>query len=153
MYIRVKIARFYLNEIGDDCALLMGVKFKAPWGIKVGNNTVINSGVTLDGRGGLSILDNVDVAQDVLIWTMTHDFNFNHHVIAREVVIYPDVWIGARSQILPGVNIHKGAVIGCGSVVTTSVSSLSIVAGVPAKIIGMRNKDYDYKLSYSPWFQ
>ena len=47
--------------------------------------------------------------------------------------------------VLQGVKIGKGAVIAAGSVVTKDIEPYSIVAGVPAKVIGKRNPDLDYK--------
>jgi acetyltransferase-like isoleucine patch superfamily enzyme len=46
--------------------------------------------------------------------------------------------LGARVIILPGVTIGDGAVVGSGSVVTKDVPPFSIVAGVPARQIGVR---------------
>ena len=54
---------------------------------------------------------------------------------AKNVSIGSHVWLGAYSKILKGVNISDNAVIGIGSVVASDVSSNSVVAGVPAKII------------------
>lgn len=53
--------------------------------------------------------------------------------------ICEDVWIGARSIILPGCErIGAHSIIGAGSVVTHDVPDYAIVAGNPAKIIRMR---------------
>ena len=49
-----------------------------------------------------------------------------------------DVWIGRGSLILPGVTIGEGAVIGANSVVTKDVPDFGIAAGVPARMIKMR---------------
>jgi hypothetical protein len=49
-----------------------------------------------------------------------------------------DVWIAAGVNILHKAKVRNGAVIGAGSVVTKDVAPYSIVAGVPAKVIGMR---------------
>jgi acetyltransferase-like isoleucine patch superfamily enzyme len=49
-----------------------------------------------------------------------------------------DVWIAAGAQVLHKVKVGDGAVIGAGAVVTHDVPSYSIVAGVPARIIGYR---------------
>ncbi len=56
----------------------------------------------------------------------------------KRVIIGNDVWIGANSVIMPGVQIGHGVVIGATAVVTKNVPDYAIVAGVPAKIIGYR---------------
>ena len=55
------------------------------------------------------------------------------------VCIEDDVWVGANCVITAGVTIGKGAVVAAGSVVTKDVLANSIVGGVPARIIKMRN--------------
>jgi acetyltransferase-like isoleucine patch superfamily enzyme len=45
--------------------------------------------------------------------------------------------------ILPGVTLGRGCVIAAGAVVTKSIPSEAIAAGVPAKIIGMRGCSED----------
>lgn len=44
--------------------------------------------------------------------------------------------IGSNATILAGVTIGEGALVGAGAVVTHDVPPYSIVAGVPAKIMG-----------------
>ena len=44
--------------------------------------------------------------------------------------------VGAKSVILPGVNIGKDSLIGAGSIVNRDVPPLKIVVGNPARIIG-----------------
>lgn len=52
-----------------------------------------------------------------------------------------DVWIGTGAQIMSGVTVGHGAVIGANSTVTKDVPPYAIVGGVPAKIIGYRFSD------------
>lgn len=53
-------------------------------------------------------------------------------------VIGNDVWIGSRAQVLAGVKIGNGAVIGAGAIVTKDVPAYAIVGGVPARVIRYR---------------
>ena len=50
-------------------------------------------------------------------------------------MINDEVWIGCGAIILPGVTVGKGAVIASGAVVTKDVPPMTLVGGVPAKII------------------
>jgi acetyltransferase-like isoleucine patch superfamily enzyme len=47
--------------------------------------------------------------------------------------------IGTNATILPGVTVGKGTMVGAGAVVTNDVVPLAVVAGVPARVIRMRD--------------
>ena len=57
-----------------------------------------------------------------------------------EIVIGEKSWIGAGAVILDGVKIGSGAIVGAGSVVTRDVPDYAVVAGVPAKILRIRQE-------------
>jgi acetyltransferase-like isoleucine patch superfamily enzyme len=56
------------------------------------------------------------------------------------IVIEDDAWLGVGTTVLDGVRIGKGAVIGAGSVVTTDIPAMAIAAGVPARVVKMRQR-------------
>lgn len=53
-------------------------------------------------------------------------------------IVGHDVWLGTNSQVLPGVKVGTGAIVGAGAVVTRDVPPYAIVAGVPARLVRMR---------------
>lgn len=112
-------------------------------GVRIGRNARIGRNCTIDARSPLKIGDNVALSPEVMILAGTHDINdpgfADSEVGPWAVTIEDHVWIGARAMILPGVTVGRGAVIAAGSVVTKDVPPLTIVAGVPAKPIGMRD--------------
>ena len=57
------------------------------------------------------------------------------------IVIGNNVWVGDKVTILGGVTIGDGAIIAANSVVTKDIPPLSIVGGIPAKIIKIIKKD------------
>jgi phosphonate metabolism protein (transferase hexapeptide repeat family) len=57
---------------------------------------------------------------------------------ARRAHIGHDTWIGHGAQIKPEVEIGTGAVVASGAVVTKSVAPYTIVAGLPAKPLRLR---------------
>ncbi len=150
--VRNIIAKLYVNKLGMCSNLLIGVELKDPVNIEIGDNVVVNKGVLLDGRGGLILKNNIDIARGVIIWTMSHDYKNGHESYVKSVIIDDGCWIGANCQILPGVVLGKNVIVGCGSIVTKSFPDNSVVAGNPAKLIRVRTDKVDYKLNYFPWF-
>jgi acetyltransferase-like isoleucine patch superfamily enzyme len=54
---------------------------------------------------------------------------------ASPIRIDDDAWIGAKSTILKGVTIGRGAIVAAGSVVTHDVPPFTLVGGNPARAI------------------
>lgn len=143
-----------LKHLGAHSAVNRNVEIRSPYRVSIGSYTTINRSVLLDGRGkGLVIGDCVDIAQEVNVWTLQHDYNSPDYAAQGGLTIIEDyVWIASRVTILPGVRIGKGAVVAACSVVTKDVAPYTIVAGVPAKKIGERQRDLRYKLGKRKWF-
>ena len=154
-FLRLYFIKKTLYKVGQRCFFAMGIETRQGKNITVGNNCVVNKKVLLDGRGGAIVIgNNVDIAQEVNIWTLSHDPQSDfHETKGGDVIIEDYAWIASRVTILPGVRIGKGAVVATGSVVTSDVSEMTIVGGVPAKQIGVRTSKLLYTLDHSPWFR
>lgn len=72
------------------------------------------------------------------VWSTEASTCFRQGETLAPVTIKDDVWIGARSIILPGVVIGKGCTVAAGVVVTRSTADYSVVVGVPAVQIGTK---------------
>jgi acetyltransferase-like isoleucine patch superfamily enzyme len=139
-------------RLGRDSAIHMGC-FVTGSAIVIGRGTVVNRNTYLDGRGKLTIGDNVSISPGAYILSLDHDpQSGSFEAFPGPVCIEDYAWIGARAMILPSVTVRKGAVVGAGAVVTKNVEERSIVAGVPAKPIGSRTGDLHYSPRYFPYF-
>ena len=153
--LRRLVCKICMKEFSWSSAVYRNVDLRSPYRISIGSYTNINKRCVLDGRGVLIISNNVDIAQDVYIWTEQHDYNdIAYKSICAPVIIEDYVWIASRATILPGVKIGRGAVVASGAVVTKDVPPLAIVAGIPAKIIGERNANaLQYRQNCRAWFR
>ena len=114
--------------------------------LRIGERTTIGDGSDIRARAGeITIGKGCLIAQQVSIIAANHQTKLgipiNMQGMSQDktgVTIGDDVWIGCGARILPGVTIGTGAIIGAGSVVTKDVAPNAVVAGVPAKLIKMR---------------
>lgn len=117
-----------------------------PRKLVVGAFSHINRGCLLDARGGIEIGDSVSISFNASLITGSHKINTrNFEGIFKPIIVEDYAWIGVNAVILQGVTIGKGAVVATGSVVTKDVLPFTVVGGVPAKVIGVRENDLDYK--------
>lgn len=112
--------------------------------IKIGSNCSVNPFCVLYGHGGLKIGNNVRIATHSVFIPANHKFQETSKTITEQglqkkgINIGDDIWFGAGTITLDGVEIQNGAVIGAGAVVSKSIEKNQVVAGVPAKIIKTR---------------
>lgn len=121
--------------------------------IKVGCNSIINSGCYLDNRRGITIGDNVIIAHNTKIYTLGHDINDpGFKTVGKPVTICDYVVVFSNAMIMPGVVLNKGSVVLPGSVVTKSVEEMTVVGGNPAVPIRKRERLHTEKGSFRYWF-
>jgi acetyltransferase-like isoleucine patch superfamily enzyme len=145
--IRIFLLRCLGAKIGKRVGLYRGFEVRSPWKLKIMQNTLIGHNSLLDARRGLTIGSNVNLSNEVMIWTLHHDYNSEYFDnVGAPVFIDDYAWICSRAIILPGVSIGKGAVVAAGAVVNKDIAPYTVVGGVPAKVIAQRNSKLSYNL-------
>ncbi len=114
--------------------------------IEIGNNVGI-SGSSLVAATSITIGNNVMIGGGCGIWDT--DFHLmdpemrkihpTRDATTAPIFIEEDVFIGAKSIVLKGVTIGKGAIIAAGTVVNKSVPANSLAYGNPM-LIKLKNK-------------
>jgi len=145
---------------GEEFHLGFGSTVWAPNQLNIGNRVYIGKYCTIEVDG--SIGNDVMIANNVgLIGKYDHDFSVVGTTLRKtpwigdlnytgkgknlKIIIGDDVWIGFGAIILSGVKIDRGAIVAAGAIVTRDVTSYSIVAGNPAKVIGNRFNEKQIK--------
>jgi acetyltransferase-like isoleucine patch superfamily enzyme len=113
-------------------------------GLVIGNDVGISQYCFIGVRGPVHIGNNVQFGPRVTVYAENHNFDDINRLIREQgvhrqgITIEDDCWLGSGCSILDGVTVGYGSVIAAGSVVTKSVPPLSVVAGVPGRIIRTR---------------
>jgi acetyltransferase-like isoleucine patch superfamily enzyme len=124
-----------------------GTHIYSPQSLEMGHRVAINYQVHIDASSGFIRIGN-DVligpncvlrAADHVFTDRTRPINSQGHRWGR-IIIEDDCWLGANVVVLKNVTIGRGSVIGAGAVVTRNIPPYSIAVGVPARIIGQRDK-------------
>lgn len=121
---RVAYAKHLGVKMGNNCRIYTTYFGSEPFLITIGNNVTVTSGVKF-------------LTHDGSTWLMRDQKGRRFYYAPIE--IKNDVFIGVNSIIMPGVKIEDRVIVAAGAVVTKSVPSGVIVAGVPAKVVGLYN--------------
>lgn len=113
-------ARHIGVTVGKDTMIYRSMEWSSePYLVTIGNHVQLTRGVAIHTHGGGN-----SVRRQI------PDFD-----IFGKVVIEDWAYIGAHSQIMPGVTIGEGAIVAAGSIVTKSVAPNTVVAGNPARYL------------------
>jgi len=150
-FIRKLCYRPLFKACGRGFMTSPGVRLLHSYNISLGDRCSLNYDTILNGRGGLIIGDDFTTGPGVIVWTVEHYYKDSARRILEQgehdapVTIGNDVWCGMRAIIMPGVTVADGTVVAAGAVVTKNTEPYSVVAGVPARIIGRRGPENPVK--------
>jgi len=141
-------------EIGEGCKVWINVQIREH--AQIGQNCIISKDVYIDhavkiGNGckvqnSVSIYHGVEIGDDVFVGPNACFTNdkvpraFNTEWQITETHVGTGASIGANATIVCGVRIGEYAMVAAGSVVTKNVPPFTLVAGNPARPVGMIDK-------------
>ena len=128
-----KQARHLGVTIGKNCLINTRNWPTEGYLVTVGNNVQITQYVSIHTHGGAQAIRSLHPDFDAF----------------GKVVIEDWAYIGAYSQIMPGVTIGEGALVAAGSIVTKSVAPHTVVGGNPAKYICTTEEYYEKNKPYN----
>lgn len=138
---RVGIGYFPSPGYYQSCAYIEARRADAV--VRIGNGAVINNGFICIAESS-----EVSIGDKCLIGIGVEILNSDFHDVAlsgrragkggvsSSIIIGDEVFIGNNVTILKGVTIGAGSVIANSSVVVRDVPPMTVVAGIPAKVVG-----------------
>ncbi|MGB5105756.1 MAG: acyltransferase [Candidatus Zixiibacteriota bacterium] len=103
--------------------------------VEIGEHTVLGDRTEVHCGHRVKIGNWVGISWDCLIMDNDYHAAGGGDAVPKPVLIEDEAWIGAKSIILKGVTIGKGAIVCAGSVVIADVPPYSFVAGNPARVM------------------
>lgn len=159
------VRRFLAQLLTDDerarlfglpvtCRVRENTKILRADKLECGEHVWIGENAYLDASGGLRIGDHSTIGVGVYVWTHTSVLaNLLHenrpggaHVVRRSTQIGAGCYLVGHSVINPGVRIGDGAVVLPMSCVSHDVPAGDIVAGAPARSIGVVTDEFVQRL-------
>lgn len=142
--LRVFLLARLARTVGSGCIIRSGVIVNNPTNLEIGDNSGLGYRCVISCADRISIGSRVLMGADVIIYTSNHIWSeeaatyFGQGLTTSPVRIGDDVWLGARSIVLPGVSIGRGATVAAGAIVSRNVPEYAVVGGVPARIIKIK---------------
>lgn len=116
-------------KIGQHAVIMMGAVINI--GSVIGDGSMIDMNAVLGGRAIVG--KNCHIGAGAVLAGVIEPPS------AKPVVVEDDVLVGANAVILEGVRVGKNAVVAAGAVVIEDVPDNSVVAGIPARVIKMKD--------------
>jgi acetyltransferase-like isoleucine patch superfamily enzyme len=115
-----------------------------PSRLKIGNKCVLNNALFNVVSGNVIIENEVFFGHNVCILTGTHDVSQlgvkRQEAVpstGRDIRIESGVWVASNATVIGPCVVGADSVVAAGAVVVRDVAPLTIVAGVPARQVGV----------------
>lgn len=136
---RRAILRCFGAQLGENVHVYPSVRIIIPWNIEIGDYAAVGDHAILYALGHIRIGARSVVSQGAHICAGTHDWrDATMPLIKSPITIGDDVWVCADAFVGPGAIIGRNAIVGARAVVVKDVPVGAIVAGNPARQIGLK---------------
>jgi acetyltransferase-like isoleucine patch superfamily enzyme len=145
--VKLEIGRGATLRIGRWAWLGHGCKIRVHEGeVTIGAKTVIGQECTISAFQHVAIGRECIIADRVMLIDFDHGVTEvdrpirEQGIYKRDVDVGHNVWIGYGACVLRGVTVGENSIVGTSAVLTRSFPENSVLAGVPARVIRIREQ-------------
>lgn len=136
---RRMVLRAFGAKIGHEVRVYSSTRLYMPWNVRIDEYAALGEDVFIYSLGTVTIGAAATVSYRAHICAGTHDLTDpTLPLLKPPVCIEAGAWIGTDAFIGPGVTVGADAIVGARAVVVRSVPPRAIVAGNPARHVGVR---------------
>jgi putative colanic acid biosynthesis acetyltransferase WcaF len=134
------LLRLFATKVGSHAHCYPSAKIWAPWNLELGPGSCLGPNVICYSATRIALGRNAIVSQGAHLCSATHDYRDpKFPLVVGQIKIGLNAWIGAEAFVGPGVVISAHAVVGARAVVVKDIPPGTVVAGNPARAIGLRD--------------
>jgi len=127
------LARRIFRSCGRNFKCMHFVKLTFGYNLDIGDDCVVHRHVLLDDRGGITLGNNVSIADFANIYSHTHDIGEQREVRNLPTYLGDGVRITYHATVLAGTRLEADAMLGALGLATRNIGSGEVALGIPAK--------------------
>jgi len=137
---RRALLRIFGAQVGRDVHVYPTARISIPWNLVLNDGCAVGDHTIFYALGPITVGPRATVSQYAHLCAGSHDWRDPAMPLTKPpITIGADAWVCAEVFVGPGVTVGEAAILGAGSVVVKDCPPRAILAGNPARQIGMRD--------------
>lgn len=137
--VKTGLLKMFGAKIGKGVIIKPKVNIKYPWLLEIGNHCWIGEEAWIDNLAKVTLEDHVCISQGAFLECGNHNYKkASFDLIVKSITLKEGAWIGAKSNVVPGITVGSHAILTMGSTATSNLEDYGIYSGNPATFIRQR---------------
>lgn len=150
---RCFLLRCFGARLAHPCYIYPRAVIWAPWNLECEDRATIADEAIIYNPSPIFLGSHSIISQQAYLCGASHDYNNpDFPMLSKPIRLEAFSWVCARANVLMGVTLGEGAILGLGSLATRDLEPWTVYSGVPAKPIKerRRNAGHDPDIQATP---
>lgn len=138
---RCFLLRLFGAKIITPCFIYPRTVIWAPWNLECEDHATIADEAIIYNPSTICLGSHSIVSQQAYLCGASHDYdNPDFNMISKPIRLEAYSWVCARANVLMGVTLGEGSILGLGSLAVRDLKPWNVYSGVPAQPIKERKR-------------